>query len=60
VDMKLQEISTENLVAFLQRLESEENVIYVNRLSIKEHGKEAGYLNVVIQVITFRLKEGGV
>ena len=59
VDMKLQEITTENLVAFLERLESEENVIYVNRLSIKEHGKEAGYLNAVIQVLTFRLKESG-
>jgi general secretion pathway protein M len=60
VDMKIQEITTENLVAFLQRLESEENVIYVNRLSIKEHGKEAGYLNAVIQVLTFHLKDGGV
>ncbi len=60
VDMKLQEISTAELVAFLQLLESEENVIYVNRLSIKEHGKEAGYVDVVMQVITFRLKEGGV
>ncbi len=60
VDMKLQEITTANLVAFLERLESEENVIYINRLSIKEHGKEAGYLNAVLQVLTFRLKDGGV
>lgn len=58
VDMKLEQISTENLVAFLKGLESEENVIYVSRLSLKEHGKEKGYLNAVIQLITFRLKNG--
>ncbi len=58
VDMQLEEISTESLVAFLKGLESEENVVYVSRLSIKEHGKEKGYLNVVIQLITFQLKDG--
>lgn len=58
VDMQLEQISTENLVSFLQGLESEENVIYVSRLSIKEHGKEKGYMNVVIQLITFKLKDG--
>jgi type II secretory pathway component PulM len=58
VDMQLEQISTESLVAFLKGLESEENVIYVSRLSIKEYGKEKGYLNVVIQLITFQLKDG--
>lgn len=58
VDMKLEKIRTESLVAFLKGLESEENVIYVSRLSLKEHGKEEGYLNAVIQLITFQLKSG--
>jgi general secretion pathway protein M len=57
VDMKLQRISTDNLVGFLKGLESDKNVVFINRLSIQEHGKDAGYLNVVIQVITF--KTGG-
>ncbi len=60
VDMKLEQITTENLVAFLKGLESEENVIFVSRLSLKEHGKEEGYLNAVIQLITFQLKSGEV
>lgn len=59
VDMKLEKLSTPDLVAFLKGLESEKNVIYVSRISIKEHGKEEGYLNAVIQVITFHLKRGG-
>lgn len=57
VDMKLQRISTYNLVSFLKGLESEKNVVLINRLSIQQHGKDEGYLNVVIQVITF--KKGG-
>lgn len=57
VDMKLQRISTANLVGFLKGLESDKNVVFINRLSIQEHGKDQGYLNVVIQVITF--KTGG-
>ena len=60
VDMKLEQISTESLVNFLKGLESKENVIYVSRLSLKEHGKEKGYLNAVIQLITFQLKNGDV
>jgi len=58
VDVKMQRLSTAGLVKFLTGLESEEKVIYVNRLSIQEHGKDVGYLNVVIQVITFTRKAG--
>ncbi|MBL4903039.1 MAG: type II secretion system protein M [Desulfocapsa sp.] len=55
VDMKLQRITTASLVNFLKGLESEDNVVFINRISIQEHGKDEGYLNVVIQVITFKL-----
>ena len=54
VDMKLQRISLDDLVAFLKGIESSENVVFINRISIQEHGKDQGYLNSVIQVITFR------
>ncbi len=57
VDMKLQKIRLDDLVRFLNVLESHENVIFINRISIQEHGKETGYLNVVIQIITFRTED---
>lgn len=53
VDMKLQEITMENLVDFLKAVESPANVVSVSRISIQEHGKGEGYLNAVIQVVTY-------
>lgn len=58
VDMKLKKITLDGLVKFLGDVESRENVVTVSRISIQEHGKEAGYLNVVLQIVTF--KAGGV
>ncbi len=55
VDMKLQRITTASLVSFLKGLESKKNVVFINRISIQEHGKDKGYLNVVIQVTTYRI-----
>ncbi|MEN8199418.1 MAG: type II secretion system protein GspM [Thermodesulfobacteriota bacterium] len=57
VDMKLKKITLENLVKFLGGVESPENVVSISRISIQEHGKEEGYLNVVLQIVTF--KAGG-
>ena len=53
VDMKLQQISLKNLVDFLKGVESPENVVYTSRISIQEHGKGEGYLNAVIQIVTY-------
>jgi general secretion pathway protein M len=57
VDMKLQQITLENLVKFLRGVESFQNVVSVNRISIQEHGKEQGHLNAVIQIITFKIEK---
>ncbi len=57
VDMKLQQITLENLVNFLKSVESFTQVVSVSRISIQEHGKEEGYLNAVIQIITFTKQE---
>ena len=57
VDMKLQQITLENLVNFLKGVESFTQVVSVSRISIQEHGKEEGYLNAVIQVVTFTQQE---
>ncbi len=57
VDMKLQQISLENLVVFLKAVESKENVTSINRISIQEHGKEQSSLNAVIQLVTYNKRE---
>ena len=57
VDMKLQKITLKDLVKFLKGVESYEKVVSVNRISIQEHGKEQGYLNAVLQIVTFRAVE---
>lgn len=53
VEMKLQETTLAELVAFLQLIESEDNVVSLQRLSIQESGKGQGYLDVIMQIVTF-------
>ena len=59
VDMKLEKISLSELVKFLQGVESAKNVVSVNRISIQEQGKNQGYVNAVIQLATFEVREVG-
>ena len=56
VDMKLQRITLDDLVKFLSGVESYDKVVSVSRISIQEFGKEQGYINAVLQIVTF--KEG--
>lgn len=58
VEVKLQETTLEELVAFLKLIESEENVVSLRRLSIQESGKEQGYLDVILQIVTFVQETG--
>ncbi len=53
VEMNLTGISLNQLVEYLKRIESEENVVSIKRISIQESGKEKGTLEVVIQIFTF-------
>ncbi len=53
VEMKLQRISLQQLVDYLKRIESSENVVSVERISIQESSKENGGLEVIMQVVTF-------
>jgi general secretion pathway protein M len=57
VDMKLQQITLENLVTFLQGVESPENVVSISRISVQEHGKGQGTLDSVIQIVTYTKSE---
>ena len=53
VDMKLQRVSLESLVNFLLLIESEQNVVFVKRISIQESGDAEGYLDSVLEIATY-------
>ena len=52
VEMKLETVTMKQLVDYLDRIESKENVVSVKRISIKGNKKDVGYLDVVLQVLT--------
>ena len=53
VEIKLDGITLKQLVDFLVRVESEENVILVKRLAVQKNQKESDLLDVVMNVVTF-------
>ncbi len=56
VEMKLEKISLVQLVEFLKLVESPANVVSIGRMSIQENGKNDGFLDVVMQILTFEKK----
>jgi general secretion pathway protein M len=56
VEMKLQQIPLADLVAFILLVESEKNVVFIRRLSIQESGNEEGFLDAIMQIVTFEKK----
>lgn len=54
VEMKLEGITLNQLVGYLYRIESPGNAISIKRISIKENKRESGYLDAILQVLTFR------
>lgn len=56
VEMKLQQITLESLVNFLLLVESEKDVVFVRRISIQENGNGQGYLDSILQIVTFEKK----
>jgi hypothetical protein len=57
VEMKLQQTTLEALVEFMRLVESEKNVVFIRRTSIQESGNEQGYLDAILQIVTFEKKE---
>jgi len=53
IEMKLNAITLNQLVGYLYRIESPENVIKIKRVSITENKKESGYIDAVLRVLTF-------
>ncbi len=56
VEMKLQQITLEALVNFLLLVESEKDVVFIRRISIQENGNGQGYLDSILQLVTFEKK----
>lgn len=56
VEMKLQQVSLASLVQFIRLVESQENVVFIRRISIQESGEAQGYLDTILQIMTFEKK----
>jgi len=54
VEMKLESISLSQLVDYLYKIEEPENLVMVKRISIKETKGKSGYLDTILQVMTFQ------
>jgi hypothetical protein len=54
IEMKLEGITLNQLAGYLYRIESPENIIGIKRISIRENKKESGYLDAILQVLTFQ------
>jgi general secretion pathway protein M len=57
VEMKLEGVSLGQLVAYLRLIESPGDAVRVKRISIAESRSGSGFLDAVLQVITFRHDE---
>jgi hypothetical protein len=53
VEMKIQEIPLEQLVNFLQAIESPENVVSIKRISLQQSGQQNNALDAILQIVTF-------
>lgn len=53
VELKLQEVTLERLVDYLRLTESEKNVVSIRRISIQTSANKEGYLDVILQIVTF-------
>lgn len=56
VEMKLQQITLNDLVSFLRLVESDENVVFIRRFSVQESGDKQGYFDSILQIVTFEKK----
>ena len=54
VEVKLEGITLNQLVDYLYRIESPENLVSIKRISMKENKRESGYLDAVMQVLTLQ------
>jgi hypothetical protein len=54
VEMKLEAITLQQLIGYLSKIESPDNVVSIKRIRIEENKKKSGYLDAILHVLTFR------
>jgi general secretion pathway protein M len=54
VEMKLEALTLEQLVGYLYLIESPSDLVSIKRLSIADNKKQQGYLDAIVQVLTFQ------
>jgi hypothetical protein len=54
VELKLNGINTEQLVIYLYAIEKPKDLIFIKRITISDNKKQEGYLDSVIQVLTYQ------
>jgi hypothetical protein len=54
VELKLNGINTDQLVKYLYEIEKPEDLIFIKRITISDNKKQEGYLDTVIQVLTYQ------
>jgi hypothetical protein len=53
--MKLDNVTLEQLTFYLHMVETSENMVSINRISISKAGKQESYLTAIFQVETFEI-----
>ena len=53
VEVRIEAVTLQQLVDYLYRIESPEKVVYVKRMSIQENKKGKGYVDVILQALTY-------
>jgi len=55
VEMKMEQLTLDQLVSFLSKIESEEKIVSIQRISIQENGQVQGLLDTVMSIKTFQI-----
>ena len=53
VEVKIEAVTLQQLVDYLYRIESPNKVVYIKRMSIQENKRGKGYVDAILQVLTF-------
>jgi len=55
VEMKIEKVNLEQLVSFLRKIESDDMIVLVQRISIQENTQTNGLLDSVLNIKTFEM-----
>jgi len=54
VELKLENLTLNQLIGYLYRIEKPKDLIIIKRISIRENKRESGYQDAILQVLTFQ------